>query len=113
VRAHRVAWELAYGRIPEGLIVCHKCDVPACVEPSHLFLGGHKENMLDKEAKGRGVHPRGAASAQAVLTEEDVVGIRAAYASGSTTMVDLAKLHGCDWTTIRSVVNRRTWKHLL
>ena len=51
--AHRVAWELAHGPIPVGQWMLHHCDVPACVNPSHLFLGTHKTNMEDAQHKGR------------------------------------------------------------
>lgn len=60
--AHRLAWELAYGPIPTDgprLCVCHKCDVPACVNPDHLFLGTYSENIQDSIAKGRFTRNRG------------------------------------------------------
>lgn len=57
-QAHRMAWELEYGPIPEGKCVLHSCDNPPCVRPSHLFLGDELANARDRDRKGRG-RPRG------------------------------------------------------
>ena len=62
VRAHRLAWEIANGPIPEGMSVCHRCDNPPCCNVEHLFLGAPKDNMADKMRKGRGNHATGAAT---------------------------------------------------
>lgn len=51
--AHRVMWQLANGKTPKNLEVCHKCDNPPCVNPDHLFLATHKDNLLDAKSKGR------------------------------------------------------------
>jgi hypothetical protein len=76
--AHRVSYEMHKGPIPHGAFIMHSCDNPACVNPDHLSPGSHKDNMADMALKGRS--PRGAMHPRpcAVLTERDVIEIRAA-----------------------------------
>lgn len=56
--AHRFAWEMSFGKIPNGMCVLHKCDVPACANPAHLFLGTQAENMIDMHSKGRRIYKK-------------------------------------------------------
>lgn len=72
--AHRVAWELAHGPIPKGKCVCHKCDVPSCVNVEHLFLGTQQDNLADMRSKGR--HVFGSRHGNHKLTDEDVLFIK-------------------------------------
>lgn len=72
--AHRLAWQRAYGPIPEGLHVCHHCDTPACVNPNHLFIGSDADNQRDKTLKGR--QPKGATHYATKLTDAQLIAIR-------------------------------------
>lgn len=74
---HRFAWILAHGQIPEGLLVCHKCDNRACCNPAHLFLGTHRDNSQDSVKKGRWLS--GERSPRAKLTDSQVAEIRRRY----------------------------------
>lgn len=114
VGAHRAAWERDNGPVPEGLCVLHRCDVPACVNPSHLFLGSHQENMRDREAKGRGGygHMTGEAHGCAKLSESDVRDIRAAYAAGGCFQRELAQRYGVYQTVISKIVRGKLWKQV-
>src|SRR5688572_21172947 len=81
-RAHRVAYALWIGPVPDGCFVLHSCDNPACVNPGHLWAGTHDDNMRDCRSKGR--RPRGAGHHNAVLTEQDVRAIKQDLARGLT-----------------------------
>jgi hypothetical protein len=97
ISMHRLAWQIANGPIPPKLFVCHRCDIPACVNPSHLFLGTHRDNMLDCMRKGR--HP-GTANQPCPLGESRRDKIRAAkIANPLLTLAQLAKMFGCSSTT--------------
>jgi hypothetical protein len=109
--AHRIAWELYDGSSPGELDVLHRCDNPPCCNPRHLFLGTHRDNMVDKVAKGRSNAPVGARNAGAKLTDEAVTLIRAEAAAGVRVKA-LAASFGVTPECIQNVIARRTWRHV-
>jgi hypothetical protein len=113
VGSHRVAYELTHGPIPEGLCACHTCDNPACVNPRHLFLGTNQDNVLDMEAKGRAIHPRGEKQGSAKLTEEQVHEIRRLYAlENHLSQTKIGILFGIKVAQVSRIVNYKFWKHI-
>ena len=134
-QAHRVAFMAFKGPIPPGLVIMHACDVPACVNPSHLSAGTYRDNTQDALAKGRmscgdrhwtrtsgrvlkGIdpfrnfperRPRGARHGMARLTVEQVGAIRASYAAGGVSYPQLALEHGVSVATVWRVVRSITW----
>ena len=126
IGVHRLAYQLTYGAIPIGIFVCHHCDNMRCCNPSHLFLGTHKDNMDDMKSKGRQasgnrswqrLHPewliRGENHPQAKLSEGQVRSIRQQYAQHNCSQRSLAKQYGVDQSVIGDIVTGHTWRHLL
>lgn len=111
-KVHRVSWALHHGAIPDGMIVCHHCDNPACVRPDHLFLGTHQDNMTDKVNKGRAVCMRGSNNGNSKLTADIVRSIRARAAHGTETHESIALSVGVDRATVSSIVRRISWAWL-
>ena len=109
-RAHRLTFIEVNGEIPEGMYVLHKCDNPCCVNPNHLFLGTHQDNMDDMLKKSR--NARGETNGQSKLKESEVSDIRAEYRDGGITQYDLAAYYKVDQSQISYVINNKTWKHL-
>jgi hypothetical protein len=125
--SHRVAYELSYGPVPDGLEVCHNCpngDNPRCVNPTHLFAGSHADNMRDMANKGRAMHGdrhrskthperlcRGENRSDHKLTDAIVRIIRAERAIGTPYSV-LARRFGVTTGTIFPAAKGRTWRHV-
>lgn len=105
---HRLSWRAHRGEIPKGLFVCHKCDVPSCINPDHLWLGTHAENMADRNKKGRASRMKGEASPQAKITESTAISIR----SDRRPAAIVAAQHGLARDTVYHIRSGITWKHL-
>lgn len=110
--SNRIAWELTYGRIPDGLCVCHRCDNPACCNPKHLFLGTVNDNAQDKIKKGRMSPLPGISNPSAKLNEKQVIEIRDLYLAGNISHMRLSKLYGMSKTQIGDICRRKSWKHI-
>lgn len=107
--AHRVAYEAFVGRIPKGLKVLHRCDMPSCVNPDHLFLGTQDDNMADRAKKGRNPPARlGEDSPSARLTAECVMAIR----QSKDRAKDIAPKYGVSKFAIYAIRARRCWRHI-
>lgn len=107
--AHRVAWELVNGPIPDGIAVCHRCDVPACCLIAHLFLGTRADNNADMLAKGR--YARGEAKHRK-LTNDDVAEIRRLWETGGIMQKDIAAQFGVGRPVISEIIARKSWTHI-
>ena len=117
VKAHRVSWEMANGCIPvmvghDRVCVLHRCDVPGCVNPAHLFLGTNSDNMTDKKNKGRCNTPVGERNAWSKLSTEIVLEIRRLLDETDMTQKQVGEMLGVDRTTVGYVYRRDTWKHV-
>lgn len=106
-RSHRVRWALTYGD-PGALQILHRCDNPACNNPRHLFLGTHKDNMDDRDAKGRGNQPKGERAAKSKLTESQASRVR----HGGESPTALARELGVSVGAIYHIRRRITWRHI-
>lgn len=108
-RAHRVAWEIYNGPIPQGLLVRHKCDNPPCANPEHLELGTDADNSRDAVERSRTL--TGERNTFAKLNATTVLKIRAEKAAGDRAVV-LAERYNVTRRTINDIVSRRTWDHI-
>ena len=110
--AHRVSYMTYYGSIPDGMEVCHKCDNRGCVNPEHLFLGTHQDNMDDRERKGRNKPQIGDKNGRAKLSENDVLEIRAKRRLG-VSFQKIADEYGVHKKTVMDAVIGKNWACVL
>lgn len=122
IRAHRIAYEIAFGPIPRGLCVCHSCDNRACINPEHLFVATHAENMKDMADKGRannapailaarGKHKLGE-NHHATKVTANVVTLMRDMKRGGNTLREVSARFGVPMATVQSIVTGRTWGHV-
>lgn len=109
VTTHRLAWELVHGSVPEGQWVLHRCDVRRCVNPAHLYVGDHADNVRDAVERAR--HPHGSKHHAAKHTEEQVAEMRRVFASGAS-LEALAQRFGVSRAAAGRLVRGNTFKRL-
>ena len=109
VAAHRLAWTIANGDIPNGLYVCHACDNRACCNPAHLWLGTHQENIADMMKKGRAYDRRGEKHPRTQLSNADVKTIRHLYFAERRTQKELGKFFGIHRSSVSNIVTGYSW----
>ena len=123
--AHRLSWEIYYGKIPKGKLILHKCDNPRCVNPKHLFMGTQLDNVKDRVRKNRSaigknhgfyLHPesiaRGENASHTKLTTKQVLEIRRKYIPRKYGLVKLAKEYGVTMGSIYPIIKRTNWTHI-
>ena len=107
--AHRTAYKMSAGPIPDGMLVLHSCDNRLCVRPDHLSLGTHSDNMTQALKRGRAKMPY---NYNQTLCGSDVLLVRALYETGNWTMEQIGDLCGVTHSAISLIVRYKTWKNL-
>lgn len=110
-RAHRIGWRIHHGKDPGAEEVRHTCDNPPCQNPAHWVLGSRQDNMDDMATRGRAKYVRGQRHGRTVLTDDQVLEMRALHAAGAK-QVELAARYGTTQATVSNVIRRKTWGHI-
>ena len=112
-RAHRISWEMANEMsIPKNKMVLHTCDNSGCVNPEHLYIGTHQQNMDDMTARDRRNPPKGEEHHKAKLTEGAVLEMRSMWKSGSYTQREIGDAFNVTRRYTKEIVNNRAWKRM-
>lgn len=111
MRAHRAAYTVWNGPIPDGLLVCHACDNPPCINPAHLWVGTASENVHDSILKGRAVIRRGTERRNSILSDEQVIAAKRARKAGESLSA-LAREFGVNRQTLSKASQPDSWIHL-
>lgn len=110
-RTHRLAYEIAYGEIPKGKMICHKCSNKACCNITHLYVGNAKINANDREEHGHNAF-KGERNPKAKLSIAEVIMIKDLYKSGDFTYKELGDRFDVSGHQISLIINKKTWKHV-
>ena len=111
VRLHRATWERDHGQLKSGDVVCHTCDIPACINPAHLFVGSQTDNIKDMDLKGRRRTLIGQEQGNSKLKNENIPVIRSMLKNGKTCAY-IAGLFGVSEGMIRHIKHGRAWTHI-
>lgn len=114
VKAHRMAYEIANGSMKNGLVICHRCDNPSCVDIAHLFIGTIADNNLDCRRKGRAKNPpdqKGENHSQHIMSANDVKSIRLRLRNGER-QASLMREYRMSRNAIHKIATRKSWNHL-
>jgi len=106
LKAHRVAYQLTKGDIPDGLMVRHTCDNRLCCNPDHLILGTHADNMKDMTERNR--QAKGKYNGNSKLTAKQVMEIY----NSPLLQNEIAKLYNIDQSIVSRIKHKKRWKHL-
>ncbi len=110
--AHRIAWKIFKGPIPEGLMVLHKCDNRPCCNPDHLFLGTNQDNMDDMVKKGRSARTRGEKNGNCKHSKSLIKAAISEYKPKLGIYRSLSQKYGIPYQTLYAAINGRNWKWL-
>jgi hypothetical protein len=109
---HRLIYEECFGEIPKGLVIRHKCDVPACINPEHLEIGTRADNVRDMFERNRAPERIGSKNFNSKLTENDVIEIKKLLSKGELSQKEIAKKFGVAPGHISGINTGRKWGHL-
>lgn len=123
--AHRISWKIHYGEIPIGMLVCHKCDTPSCVNPNHLWLGTSNDNMQDKMKKNRGKwatgiqsgaythpekRPHGDSHGKTKLSSNDIQEIRTKHMNENLSAKELSDIYNISYVQMWRILHNNSRK---
>ncbi len=112
LRSHRISYILHKGNIPKGMFVCHTCDVKLCINPDHLYLGTHKDNMRDQKERKRAHRPSSEDCVFGKFNKDIVLEIRDIYKQNKMTISQLSTKYNVYYSSIYNIIKRKSWNRI-